>query len=257
MITIHNTMDWVQNKLYNPITKYKIKLNSKTYKMFENKYKEYFPNNYSYIDSIEDRDAISFEIFWTETNGIKKMVYDDLTLLKLYKDNNNIVHCFEKNTLDYMKHYKITYHPITMETLPIELFENRENININTSISSQAKDIFNTLTNISIFIDSNMFLKLNNLKIDKLYYETRDFYQNNLPENIKNKLNIFIKSCNEYNNMNFKNKQEYILDCYKNLLKSSENEIVYMYYYIIVGGLSTVIPEIKELYPDIIYGIMN
>jgi len=254
-ITINDTMNWSQNKLYNPITKHKIKLNSKTYKLFENKYKEFFPNNYSYIDSIEDRDPISFEIFYIIKNNIKQIIYENLDNLILYQDNMMRVHCFERKTIEYMKHYNILYHPVTMEKLPDNIFSNINTLDINISISSRVHNIFNNMNNISIFIESDKFLKLCNIKLDKLYYETRDFYLNNLSNEIINKLNIFTKKINEYNHMTFKNKQEYIISCYEILLKNSINNN--MFYYIIVGGLSTVIPEIKELYPDILYGIMN
>ena len=255
-ITIIDTMDWCQNKLYNPITKRKIKLNSKTYKLFENKYINFFPNNYSFIDSIEDRDPISFEIFYIIKNDIKTMVYKNLDQLILYQDNMMKVHCFEKTTIEYMKHYNILYHPITMEKLPDNIFNTIKAIDITTSISSRIHSVFNCMNNISIFIESDKFLKLCNSKLDKLYYETRDFYLNNLSKEIINKcLKVFIKTPIEYNNMTFKNKQEYIVNCYEILLKNSGDN--HMFYYIVVGGLNTVIPEIKEMYPDIIYGIMN
>jgi hypothetical protein len=249
-ITIIDTMNWSQNKLFNPITKHRIKLNCKTYKLFENKYNEFFPNKYSFIDSIEDRDPISFELFYTTNNGIKHFIYKNLEQLVLYQDDMMKVHCFEKTTLEHMKHYNISYHPITMEKIPDNIFNNTISINIDKSISDRIYNIFNSLTTISIFLNSELFLKLNNIKLDKLYYETRDFYLNNLSTEIIKKLNIFIKTTNEYNIMTFINKQEYIVNCYEILLKNSGGN--HMFYYIIVGGLSTVVSEIKELYPDII-----
>ena len=250
-ITIYDTMDWIQNKLYNPITKRRLKLNSKIYNLFETKYNEFFPDNYSYIDSIEDRDPITFEMFWVEENGKKKIIYNDLLGLKLYKDSKGLVHCFEINTLEYMKHYNINYHPTTKDTLPDHLFDNIiSNIKINQNISHKAINVFNNFTNISIFIDSKYFIKLSNISLNKLYYETREFYIHNIGTNI---INIFNKSIAEYNTMSVLNKQHYILDCYDSLLKPSINtQDMYMTYYIILGGLSIVIPEVKDLYPDIV-----
>lgn len=249
-MTIFDIMTWSQNKLYNPRTQHKIKLNSKTYNTLSQQYIKYFPNNYTYVDSIEDRDVISYELFWVETNGIKNIVYKNIDDLVLYQDNNMIVHCFERKTLEYMKHYNITNHPITNEPLPLNIFEKVNSISVRSNnISDKAKNIFNLLTNISIFIDSELFLKLTNKELDKLYYETREFYSENLIDSIKNNLNIFTTMTNKYSLMKTNEKQEYILNCYEKLLKYDQQ--LYISNYIIVGGLSTVIPKIKELYPDI------
>jgi len=250
-MNIFDVMNWSQNKRYNPRTKRYIKLNCKIYKTFEEKYTNLFPYNYSYIDSIEDRDPISFEIFWIEVNGRKKFIYPDINKLIMYKDEKSKIHCFEKSSLEYMKHYNIDYHPSTMDKLPSNIFDNITIIKQNTiSISDKAKNIFNLFTNISIFIDSKLFIELNNLKLDKLYYETKSFYNDNLPDSIKNELKIFITCVNKYNQMPISDKQSYLLDCYEKLVKY--NLELYIVYYIIVGGLATVIPKIKELYPDII-----
>ena len=250
-MNIFDVMNWSQNKIYNPMTKRYIKLNCKIYKTFEEKYNNLFPDNYSYIDSIEDRDPISFEIFWIEVNGHKKFIYPDINKLIMYKDEKSKIHCFEKSSLEYMKHYDIDYHPSTMDKLPSNIFDNITIIKQNTiSISDKAKNVFNLFTNISIFIDSKLFIELNNLKLDKLYYETKSFYNENLPDSIKNELKIFITCVNKYNQMPISDKQSYLLDCYEKLVKY--NLELYIVYYIIVGGLATVIPKIKELYPDII-----
>ena len=249
-MNIYDVINWSQNKTYNPKTKRYIKINCAKYKLFEDKYHELFPNNYSYIDSIEDRDPISFEIFWIDINGIKKFVYPDINNLIMYKDTLSKIHCFEKQSLEYMKHYNIDYHPSTMDKLPSNIFDNITVIPHNISISDKAKNVFNLFTNISIFIDSKLFMELTNLKLDKLYYETRSFYHENLSNNIKNELNIFITNINNYNIMTISEKQLYILECYEKLIRY--NLDLYILYYIIIGGLSTVIPKIKELYPDIV-----
>jgi len=252
-IDINHIMTWSQNKNYNMITKRKIKTNTATYKMFEKKYKEYFPNMYSYIDSIEDRDPISLEIFWIEKDNIKTMVYKNLDDLYVYRENN-IVHCFELLSLKYMKQYNITNHPTTMEKLPSNIFDNinlEEEIKV--SLESKALNVFNLLTNISIFIDSIIFIKLKEKEIDKLYYETHSFYHMNIAENIKSEINTFIIEPCEFYKMT--NKQSYILDCYNLLLTCEFPTVKYMTCYIVVGGLTTVSPKIKKLYPDIGYNI--
>ncbi len=247
-------MKWKQNKEYNPITHRKIKINSSVYKKFNKKYNDYFPNDYCYIDSIEDRDIFSLERFWIENNSIKEMVYLDLDELILYKDDKGLVHCFEKKSLDYMKHYNIRCHPITKEVLPEDIFNLCKDISIDINIIDRAKNIFNLLTKISIFIDSSNFINLSINKIDKLHYETRYFYDENISSDIKNVLNIFIKTPNNFNNMKLLEKQKYMLDCYEIMLSyNTTNNITYMISYIIVGGLITVIPSIKEDYNNITF----
>lgn len=254
--SILNIMNWSQNKQYNPQTKRKIKIGGVKYNIFQNKYNEYFPNNYSYIDSVEDKDPISHEIFWIINNkNIKQLIYPDINNLTIYKDSHGLVHCFENETLKYMIYYNILNHPVTRELLPRDIFNKIDKIdNIVLSVESKIKNIFSILSSISIFIESDWFLKLNSDQMNILYYETCDFYLNNISNDIKKKLNIFSIKNNKYMLLEFTEKQDYILNCYdKLLIKTSES--IYMSSYIIICGLSIVIPQIKQLYPDIIYNL--
>ena len=49
-------------------------------------------------------------------------------------------------------------------------------------IKNMAFDIFQKFSLMSIFIDSEWFLSLNTLKLLKLNYELKDFYDNNVDE---------------------------------------------------------------------------
>ena len=55
-------------------------------------------------------------------------------------------------------------------------------------IKNLAFDIFQKFSLMSIFIDSEWFLSLNTLKLLKLNYELKDFYDNNVDEESKKKM---------------------------------------------------------------------
>ena len=176
------------------------------------------------------------------------MVYRDLSNLVIYQ-HNNIVHCFEKSSMEYMKYYKIYNHPITMEEIPSNIFNNILDISNEQNINTRIKNIFNKLTNISIFLESEDFINLSSKNLDRLYYEITDFYKNNITNP-----HIF-KSVKDFNSASYNDKMEYIVECLEFLLNVSNNNTIVdpINYYIVVAGLSIVIPKIKKLYPDIIY----
>jgi hypothetical protein len=76
----------------------------------------------------DDRDPISMTIFWTENKGKRTIVYpkENIKELVFYKDSKGLVRCFEKESLIHMKTYNIKNHPVTMETLPISIFNNKK-----------------------------------------------------------------------------------------------------------------------------------
>ena len=101
---------WQKNKLINPITNKTIKLNGPTYKSFEKEYNKLYAKSKSpdesgslsilnqLINCYDDRDPISMNIFWTETNNNKTVVYpfDQLDQLVFYTDSKNKQRCLEK-----------------------------------------------------------------------------------------------------------------------------------------------------------------
>ena len=62
------------------------------------------------------------------------------------------------------------------------------------TISELALDVFQLFSNISFFIDSNLFLDLDNQSLLKLYSEIKDFYCENFTEEQKNNIsnNVFV-----------------------------------------------------------------
>ena len=53
------------------------------------------------LQCVDDRDVISMSIFWSETNGKKKIEYhkDSLNNLVFYNDSKNLLRCFERESL--------------------------------------------------------------------------------------------------------------------------------------------------------------
>ncbi len=208
----------------------------------------------------EDRDPISMNIFWIEENGKRKLMYplENYHELIVYHDTKQVVRCFERESLKYLKSYNISVHPISTEPLPLFLFDSIELIDLelvknNKSVENLALDVFQNFSKISIFIDYLDFLNLTKSKLIKFNYELRDFwfqnFSNEQRENISTE-ELFNKSDSILENENLENIQKYLLNQLNTLLNCEKEEYKYMINYIILGALGIVIPKIKDLYPD-------
>jgi hypothetical protein len=251
-IKLNEYEKWLSNKLINPKTNRVIKEDGKIYKY----YKNLNINNLYLLETIDNKDPISLNEFWIEENSEKIIVYKNIDNLVFYRDLQNIIRCFEKESIEYMLGYNIKNHPITGEELPKYLFDNINSKKIvedkEKTVTELALDVFQLFSNISFFIDSNLFLDLTNESLLKLYSEIKDFYCENFTEEQKNNIsnNVFKLKKKEYANIIREEKQRYILENMKILLSVNSVEYKYMINYILVGGLTLVIPEVKELYPD-------
>lgn len=251
-IKLNEYETWLNNKSINPRTKRKI---GKTNKMY--RHLSELNINILYLnETIDNKDPISLNDFWIETENGKQIVHEDIDNLIFYKDSHNNIRCFEKESVEYMLGYNIKNHPITGEVLPEIIFKD---IKSNTMIKEEDKsiydltlDVFQLFNNNSFFIDHTLFLNLDDDNLVKLYYEIKDFYKQNFTEEQKNNIsnNIFILSKHQFDDKNLEEKQRYILENIKILLNVHIEEYKYMINYILIGGLSLVIPEIKHLYPD-------
>jgi len=212
------------------------------------------------IQCNEDRDPISMNIFWIEENNIKKLVYskEHYDELIIYYDSKNIIRCFEKETLKYLKSYNMMIHPISMELLPLNLFDNIDLIDLNKiqndkTLENIALDVFQYFSKISIFINYEDFLNLSKKELFKFNYELRDFWHQNFNDEQRSKIvleEVLTKTENNMENDSLENIQKYLLNELKLLLQCEKEEYKYMINYIILGALGIVIPSIKESYPD-------
>jgi len=283
-ITKSELIKWKKNPSKNPRTNRKIGPNGDLYKFIKAEYEKEFnntkidsesnietkkqkieedSNEFKLEDSIDDKDPVTLNVFWKMENNIKKVIYEDINNLFLYKDKNGLIRCFEKETLAYLKAHKITKHPVTQEEMPPNIFITVKEINLleereNMTIEDKALEIFQKFSSISIFIDSEWFLRLSKDKLKKFNYELSSFYRENLSKSQQDSVgkDLLNKTEGELNSMNIKDIQLYLLNEIDKLLSIKVEELKYMCNYILVGALGIVIPEIKELYPDFSFSFM-
>lgn len=256
--SIQELMIWKRSELTNPRTGRGIKKTGNIFKLLKKKYYQIFTNNYDFLDSLDNKDPVSLNKFWVIKDNEKIFVYEKYENLILYKDNNNFIRCIEKDSLEYLKAFNITNHPVTFDKIPEDVLNKTKNIKINKELNNQelALKIFKIFENLSIYIDHQKFLDLKKDKLKKFNYEIKDFYYENI--NIENRIkidnsdgnSILKKTNNNLSDLNLVQTQKYLLQEIQKLLMCKDEGIKYMINYIIVGALSLVIPEIKENYPD-------
>ena len=265
--TIDELKIWKNNSLINPKTNKKIKKDGPTYKKIENEYninKDMIESNIlSILNKLltceDDRDPISMNLFWTEKNNIKSIIYplDQLDKLIFYTDKNNKIRCFEKDTITYMKTYNIINHPVTMEPLPNEILESIIVINLENneiSIDDFALNVFQIFTKKSIFIDHKLFIELSIQELLRFNNEIKDIWVQNLTNQQRiliSKEPLFTKLKSELINYNLNKLQKYFLNDIKIALECNKEELSLMIHYIIIGALGIVIPQVKQNYSDV------
>lgn len=256
-LTIHELNTWISNPLVNPRTGKPIKENNYIYKLILNSYNKLTEQ---LINCNEDRDPISMNLFWTEINGIRKVLYplENINEIIFYIDNNQIMRGLEKETIRHLKIYNIKHHPVSMEPIPeniLNLVELIECQSIKT-LEDLALDVFQYFSKISIFIDYQSFLRLEKHKLIKFNFELRDFWFQNFDIQQRNNISnspILSKTDSDLRNENVDNIKKYLLNQMEILLKCEIEEYKYMINYIILGALGIVIPEIREQYPDFVF----
>jgi len=274
---------WYENKLINPRTNRKINKECLTYTILKREYYKMILKNkekdkkldilslekqpiISSLEKLEkillcidDRDPISMNIFWSEKNNIKMIVYplEDLDNLVFYNDIKNNLRCLEKETLKYLKTYNITKHPVTNEQIPDKLFKNIIPINlkeIKLSINDIALDVFQLFTKKSIFISHESFMLLDKTKLLKFNHEIKDIWIQNLNQEQRNEIStmpLFDKDKEELLKYKLEDIQKYLLKNMKTALECNNENLSFMIFYILVGSLGIVIPDIKESYSDV------
>jgi len=264
-ITDDELTEWYINKDINPRTKRKIKVNGRLYSYIENIYIQRSNNKtesketLTVLDSIDMRDPVSLKDFYkVNKDGIKEIVYENVDDLIIYRESETIVRCFEKESLEYMKSYKITSHPISQKEIPENIFNMIKKKELNTILTSKEKalQVFQLFTNISIFIDYNLFCNLSKKDLLKLNYELKDFYYQNF--SVEDRSKIDNKDGKQYfklenSTLDQKSDEEiklYLLEQMENILNYKENDLKFMINYILLGGLSLVINEVKKYYEN-------
>ena len=250
MISKIDLINWKLNPRINPCTNRKISPKGKIYKKFSKSYQENFKLD---LNKLEDHiDIISQDRFINILNGKLVWVFTKIEDLVFYQEEN-IVRAFTKQSIQYLKLNKMSCHPISGKKIPADIFNSVENIKEveSTNLQDLAKTFFQLLSKHSIFIDYKKYLKLSEDNLQKLEYELKDFYYKNLGENIRKSIDkkdgdqLFKNS--PTNSDEFK---KYLLNEMTTIIKNIDKDSLIFSYYIIVGALSIVIPQVKEDYPN-------
>jgi hypothetical protein len=225
--------------------------------------------------SNDDVDPVSQEVLWTMVDGLRIPQCEfQQDLIFSYTDNSGFIRCFNINSLIGMFEQNIFNHPITGEqfdTLIIAKVHAKYKILqqlhiihpklVDNSITTDSITLmaFNTLHKLSkfnIYINDQWFLELSTHELHKLYYETQDFFKQNIPPTHQHK--IFNKTTTQIKNYSSPLIiQHEILSNYDKLLNVQNEQMLTLGSYIIVGGLATVCPEVKTCYPDIAFSFME
>lgn len=276
-VTNQELIKWKTTPLKNPRTGRKISEKGEIFLYLKNEFDKAYPdirtlvknNNTKKVlpiieelkieDSVDDKDPITLAIFWIQDGPNKKIIYEDEENIILYKDSRGLIRCFEKDSLEYMKAHNISKHPISYEDIPKDIFEkitakNLEEERKEMTINDIAFEIFQKFSKISIFIDSIWFMDLPKDKLIKFNYEIKDMYHQNFNKTqmkeISTDINLFILDNNNLEKKTIDEVRTYLLDQMKIILDVKKEELKYMCNYLLVGSLSIVIPQIRDLYPD-------
>lgn len=262
--TINELEKWNINKNINPRTQRKIKKNKKLYKNIEFQYKNYILSKVKYetfeiTDSIDQRDPISLNKFYIiNSKGEKEIIYQGNSRLILYRESTNLIRCFEKETLEYLKAYNICHHPVSLEEIPKHILDkiNPKKIKMEFNSEEKALQVFQLFTDISIFIDYKLFCNLNKNELIKLNFELKDLYYQNFSKNDRIKIDkkdgnrYFKKDSSLLHYVEIEDIKIYILEQMENILKYHNKDLKFMINYIILGGLSLVIEDVKKYYDN-------
>ena len=256
-ITTQELLDWKRNKLFNPRSNRPIKENSKLFNYIQEKYNKVFPLGFDIFDSNEERDPVSLNYFYSyDLSNNKQLIYTNISNLILYQESESIIRCFEKESLQHLKAYNIMNHPVSMKSIPNIIIQAIPDMVINKEMSLEEKalQVFQLFTEISIFINYKLYLNLKKTDLLTLNYEISDFYSQNL--SIDDRKKIDKKDGKQFFHLSkdmLQDKEEdfikfYILEQIEHILSYSEDDFKFMLNYIVLGGLSLVIKEVKEYY---------
>lgn len=236
--------------------------------------------------SEDEYDPITYDKIWTYNQGVKIPASVNKYYLFSYQDSKNRVRCLTIFTIYDMIKNGNTVHPITMEPIPekdieranrlIDLYKTKIGLFKETSELSEEFKLKNRLTKLfkqfqihNIYFEEKWLLDLDNIDaFYKIITETGKLVYNNI-KNINPTMKEFKifrerkksvhfktknKSPNDKYSMGKEDKfdlQEYIVGEWEKLIEATNNPQNQLPIWIIALGLSNVIPEVKQKYPDL------
>lgn len=222
-------------------------------------------------------DPITYDEFWTIKNGIKTASNVNKYYLFSYYDNNNKIRCFTVFTLYNIIQENKPFHPVTMENIPekdinrakelIELYDtkvglfnsNDSNLSPEFKLKNRLNKLFKQFHIHNIYLEENWLLDVKNEDdLYKIIKETEKLVSNNLkiinPNlhgfSIFQKKKFYKGKKNTSNEILFELK-EYIVSEWERLIQAAANPQNQIPIWIIISGLSFIVPAVKEKYPDL------
>lgn len=237
--------------------------------------------------SEDDQDPITFDDIWTMKNGVKVAASVNKYYLFSYKDLSDKIRCMTLFTMFSLINENNLIHPSTQEPIPeeaierakclIELYQQKvgmfKEMDVNMSreylLKNRLTKLFKKFHIHSIYFEEKWLLDIDNVdKLYKIIRETDQFIPNNLSSinPALGSLPIFKKKKQGYVKAKGKTSsnqksisagesiielQEYIIDEWEKLIQAANNPQNQIPIWIIAIGLSNVVPEVKQKYPDL------
>lgn len=234
--------------------------------------------------SEDEQDPVTYDEIWTINDGMKVPSSINKYYLFSYIDSKGKIRCLTIFTVYNMIKENNFIHPITMEQIPevdiqrakqlIDLYETKIGLfKKDESIFSPEFKLKNRLLKLfkqfhihNIYLEENWLLSVNDKgDLYKIIKETEKLVSNNIKSinpNLHN-FKIFQKiepkysksSKNKTINMNDDDTilklQEYIVDEWEKLIGAADNPQNQIPIWILASGLSFVVPQVKQKYPDL------
>ncbi|AGC01839.1 hypothetical protein H012_gp624 [Acanthamoeba polyphaga moumouvirus] len=244
---------------------------------YSSKIKELVGPIYHDVTLSEDEyDPITYDPIWIINNGKRIPAEINKYYLFSYFDSNDKIRCFTIFSIWDMLNGQENElkHPITQELIPekdierakqlIDIYKNKIGLfredNSNHSEEYKLKcrlvKLFKQFHVHSIYLEEKWLLDINDVnKLNKIITETNKLVKNNLKIiNPKLKTNtLFQKRFTPKSKIEnyILSIQQYIIEEWEKLISQADNPNNQIPIWIIVSGLSFVVPEIKEKFPDL------
>jgi len=235
--------------------------------------------------SEDEQDPVTYDVIWSWNEGLKVPGTTNKYFLFSYCDSKEKIRCMTIFTIYNMFTEDNFIHPITMEPIPekdierakqlIELYQNKLGLFKDRTIDMSPEfvlkndvvKLFKQFERHSIYFEEGWLLSIEDKnKLYKIINETRKFVSNNIKlinPSLKN-LELFQrkeKSKNKYASA-FKKKtnddpedtilelKKYLVSEWEKLINAADSPQNQVPIWIIATGLSSVVPQVKQKFPD-------
>lgn len=222
--------------------------------------------------SEDEQDPITYDKIWIIENGKKKAAAINKYYLFSYIDSNNKIRCMTIFTINDMIENDDFIHPLTMEKIPdqdinrakqlVEFYKTKiglfkENEIIQTpeyKLSNRINRLFKKFHTHSIYFEEKWLMDLDDEEqLYKIIKETEKIISANyklINPNLTTLKLFQIKKNSKYDDAIIDLK-EYIVDQWEKLIDASSGPENQLPIWILASGLSSVVSDIKQKYPNV------